>query len=289
MTEKEKVAISNKVGITSLISNCMLAVLKLLAGFIAHSQAMVADGVHTISDVISTVAVMIGVKIAAKPNDKDHPYGHEKIEAEVAKLLAVLLFITGLGIAYSAITTMVEGSYKVPGLLAAIAAGVSIIVKEWMYHYTVRAAKKINSTAMKADAWHHRSDALSSIGTLIGITGAMLGVKVLDSVAGLLVSLLILKVAIEIYVQAIKQTIDQAADDDFIRLATEEIYCVNGVETVDEILTRKHGARYYVDVEIGVSGDISVLHGHEIAEQVHDRIEEKFGDVKHCMVHVNPR
>lgn len=289
LTEKEKVKISNRVGMISLFCNGLLAVVKIFVGFFAHSQAMVADGVHTVSDVISTVAVMIGVFISTRPDDKGHPYGHEKIEAEVAKLLAVLLLITGVGIGYTAINTMIKGDYNTPGILAVIAAILSIIVKEWMYHYTVSAAKKINSTAMKADAWHHRSDALSSIGTLIGISGAIMGVKVLDAVAGFVVSIMIIKVAVDIYIQAVRQTIDHAADDTFIESVKKVISDVEGVKSIDEVKTRMHGARYYVDVEIGVDGNITVQEGHDIAETIHDIIETQLGDVKHCMVHVNPK
>lgn len=156
-------------------------------------------------------AVMIGMVFSTKPDDKDHPYGHEKIEAEVGKLLSMALMATGIGVGWASVNTIINGSYTKPGVLAAIAAVLSIIVKEWMYHYTVRAAKKINSPAMKADAWHHRSDALSSIGTLVGITGAMLGLPILDPLAGLIVCVMIMKVSFSIYVQSLNQLIDKAA------------------------------------------------------------------------------
>lgn len=288
VTEENRLAVSNRVGAISVALNCLLAAVKIFAGIVAHSHAMIADGVHTISDVVSTAAVMIGMVFSTKPDDKDHPYGHEKIEAEVGKLLSMALMATGIGVGWASVNTIINGSYTKPGVLAAIAAVLSIIVKEWMYHYTVRAAKKINSPAMKADAWHHRSDALSSIGTLVGITGAMLGLPILDPLAGLIVCVMIMKVSFSIYVQSLNQLIDKAADDAYVASIRKVIEGIDGVEAIDDIKTRMHGAKYFVDVEIGVDSDITVRQGHDIAQKVHDAIEEKVDSVKHCMVHVNP-
>ncbi|NYT00356.1 MAG: cation transporter, partial [Methanocellales archaeon] len=158
-------------GIT-LITNFVLSLGKIFAGIIGKSSAMVADGFHSLSDMVSTIAVMIGLKLSSKPQDETHPYGHEKLESVTAKFLAVILFFTALFIGYGAIGKIILVEFTKPGLIALYAAIISILVKEWMYRYTVKGARRIESSAMLADAWHHRSDALSSIGALIGIVGA---------------------------------------------------------------------------------------------------------------------
>ena len=175
--------VANKVAFITIIQNVLLSVFKLLAGIFAHSNAMISDAIHSASDVFSTIVVIIGVKLASKDSDKEHPYGHERLECVAANILAMVLLFTGLEIGSKAIKDIFSGNYsnlKAPGVLALIAAIVSIVVKEIMYWYTRHYAKKIDSSALMADAWHHRSDALSSIGALIGISGAMLGYPVGD-------------------------------------------------------------------------------------------------------------
>ncbi len=285
---KDRMDVVNDVGMKTLIANVILSVVKIIAGFVAQSSAMIADGVHTVSDVISTVAVMIGVKFSEKEADKGHPYGHERIESVVTVLLSLMLSVTGFGIAFSGIKTIVYREFTTPGALALAAALASIVVKELMYRYTLKAAEKINSTALKADAWHHRSDAFSSIGTLVGIGGAILGLQILDPIAGIIVSVLIIRVGFEILMQGLNQLVDRAADGDTIKNIEKNIENVKGVLRVDDVKTRLHGSRLYVDVEISVDSNITVGEGHSIAETVHKNIEKTIPDVKHCMVHVNP-
>ncbi len=285
---KDRMDVVNDVGMKTLIANVILSVVKIIAGFVAQSSAMIADGVHTVSDVISTVAVMIGVKFSEKEADKGHPYGHERIESVVTVLLSLMLSVTGFGIAFSGIKTIVYREFTTPGALALAAAFASIVVKELMYRYTLKAAEKINSTALKADAWHHRSDAFSSIGTLVGIGGAILGLQILDPIAGIIVSVLIIRVGFEILMQGLNQLVDRAADGDTIKNIEKNIENVKGVLRVDDVKTRLHGSRLYVDVEISVDSNITVGEGHSIAETVHKNIEKTIPDVKHCMVHVNP-
>ncbi len=284
----ERMEVVNDVGIKTLIANVVLSVVKIIAGFVAQSSAMIADGFHTVSDVISTVAVMVGVKFSEKEADEGHPYGHERIESVVTVLLALMLSFTGVGIAVTGVKTIVNQDFTRPGALALIAAVLSILVKELMYRYTVKAAEKINSTALKADAWHHRSDAFSSIGTLFGIAGAMIGFEILDPIAGIVVSILIIKVGVEILMQGLNQLIDRAADDDTINTIKNTIINIKGVIGIDDVKTRLHGSKLYVDVEIAVDDEITVKEGHSIAEAVHNKIENTLPDVKHCMVHVNP-
>ena len=245
MTHSTREQIGNRTILITVVMNIFLSLIKLLAGFIGHSTSMISDGVHSLSDVISSIGVFIGLRISQKPADIDHPYGHEKFEAVLSKILAFILFLTGLSIGYSAIETIVSSSYIIPKMMTIWAALLSIGVKEWMYHYTIRQAKKIESTALAADAWHHRSDSLSSIGALIGIIGARLGFPILDPLAALVITLIILKVAIEIFVEATNQVIDKAASPELVNEIIQQIQSVNGVLAIDSLKTRVHSNRIY--------------------------------------------
>lgn len=283
--------IAMKVSIVSIIVNIGLSIFKLLAGVIGHSGAMISDAVHSASDVFSTVVVIVGFNISSKGSDKEHQYGHERLECIAALLLAAILFITGVGIGIDGIEKIKLGSYGqlvIPGILALVAAIVSILVKEGMFWYTCHAAKKINSSSLMADAWHHRSDALSSVGSLIGIVGARLGFPILDPIASVVICLFILKAAYEIGRDAVSRLIDQACDEKLVNEMREVIQAQEGVLGIDLLKTRLFGNKIYVDVEIRVDGNLSVSEAHDIAHNVHDSIEEKFQYVKHCMVHVNP-
>lgn len=288
MNSEERFKIGIKISKITIIVNILLSAIKLFAGIIGRSGAMIADSIHSLSDVLSTIAVMVGLKLAKQPADEEHPYGHEKMEPIMAKILASILLITAMLIGFNGIKSIINGSTVIPAKIAMYAAILSIIVKEWMYRYTVKGAKKIDSTALMADAWHHRSDAFSSIGTLIGITGARMGFPILDPIASLVICVLITKVAIDIYKQAIDQLVDHCADAKTIENIKNEIEKTNGVISIDELKTRISANRLYVDVEICVNSDLSVCEGHEIAETVHNTIENLDNRIKHCMVHVNP-
>ena len=288
MTHSTREQIGNRTILITVVMNIFLSLIKLLAGFIGHSTSMISDGVHSLSDVISSIGVFIGLRISQKPADIDHPYGHEKFEAVLSKILAFILFLTGLSIGYSAIETIVSSSYIIPKMMTIWAALLSIGVKEWMYHYTIRQAKKIESTALAADAWHHRSDSLSSIGALIGIIVARLGFPILDPLAALVITLIILKVAIEIFVEATNQVIDKAASPELVNEIIQQIQSVNGVLAIDSLKTRVHSNRIYVDLEISVEATLSLIEAHTIAEAVHYQLEQNIHKIKHCTVHVNP-
>lgn len=287
--EFEKVAM--KVSFVSIVANVLLSAFKMLAGILAHSGAMISDAVHSASDVISTIVVIIGIRLSGKASDKEHPYGHERMECVAAVILATILAFTGLGIGYTAIVKILSGQYgnlKVPGVLALVAAIVSIVVKESMYWYTRINAKKIDSSALMADAWHHRSDALSSVGALIGIVGARLGYPVCDAIASLCICFFIEKAAYEIFRDAVNKMVDKACDD---AVETDLKNCAlaqEGVLGVDLLRTRVFGNRIYVDIEIRADANASLRDAHKIAEHVHDSIEQSFASVKHIMVHVNP-
>lgn len=280
-----------RVSLVSILVNLGLSLFKLLAGIFARSGAMVSDAVHSASDVFSTFIVMIGVSLSGRDSDEDHPYGHERMECVASIILAVVLAITGLGIGADGISKIVKGNtaeLKIPGLMALIAAIVSILVKEWMYWYTRAAAKKINSGALMADAWHHRSDSLSSIGAFIGILGARMGYPVLDPAASTLICFFIEKAAYDVFKDAVDKMVDKACPNEIVEEMKEVIAKQQGVEGIDVIKTRLFGSKIYVDVEILVNGDETLRQAHTVAEHVHDAIEKNFENVKHCMVHVNP-
>lgn len=275
----------------SIYVNVLLALGKFIAGFLAHSSAMISDAIHSASDVFSTFIVMFGITISNKQSDEDHQYGHERFESAAAIVLSVILAVTGLEIGISGISVIFGGDYdslSIPGIAALIAAIVSIIVKEAMYWYTRSAAKKIRSDVLMADAWHHRSDSLSSIGAFIGILGSRMGYPVLDSIASVFICICILKVAVDIFREAMNKMVDKACPDDVVEDIKKVILSVDGVKGVDLLRTRLFGSKIYVDVEISADGDKSLRETHLIAENVHDKIESNFADVKHCMVHVNP-
>ena len=285
--QHEKVAVS--VSAVTIAINLALAGFKFLAGFLAHSGAMVSDAVHSASDVLATFIVILGVKLAGRDADRDHPYGHERLECIAALVLGVILAATGLGIGVSGIRKIAgEEALVVPGALALIAAIVSIVVKEGMFWYTWLAAKKINSSALKAEAWHHRSDALSSVGSFAGILGARLGFPVLDSVASVVICLFILKAAWDILKDALSKMTDHACSPELTAEMKETILSQPGVLGLDTLNTRLFGDRVYVDVEIQADGDLPLRETHATAQAVHDTLEAKFPQVKHCMVHVNP-
>lgn len=291
-TEEENFQrVAKKVSVTTIIGNLILSVLKLIAGIVAHSSAMISDAVHSASDVFSTFVVMIGIKLASKEPDKEHPYGHERLECVAAIVLAMVLFITGLGIGADALRNIVQGNYndlQVPGILALVAAIISIVSKEGMYWYTRINAKRIDSSALMADAWHHRSDAFSSIGALVGIAGARMGFPVMDSIASLVIFLFIVKAAYDIFKDSIDKMVDHSCDEETEKDIFECVIENEDVMGVDLLQTRIFGNKIYVDVEIQVDGSYTLQEAHKIAEAVHDNIEKNFPKVKHIMVHVNP-
>ena len=283
--------IATKVSIVTIIWNFVLSVVKLLVGIIAHSNAMISDAVHSASDVFSTIVVIIGIKLASKEPDKEHPYGHERLECVTAIILAMILFVTGLGIGGTAITNIFASDYDqltTPGVLALIAALVSILVKEGMFWYTRYYAKKIDSDALMADAWHHRSDAFSSIGALIGIAGARLGCPIMDSIASLAIFLFIAKAAFDIFKDAMDKMVDHSCDEETEKAIYECVLRNENVIEIDLLKTRIFGNKIYVDIEIQADASRTLLEAHHIAETVHNDIEQNFPKVKHIMVHVNP-
>lgn len=291
VSEDEFKKVANKVSFITIVQNILLSVFKLFAGIFAHSNAMISDAVHSASDVFSTIIVIIGVKLASKESDKEHPYGHERLECVAAIVLSIVLLYTGIKIGSQAVKDIIGGDYQnlqKPGMLALVAAVVSIVTKEIMYWYTRHYAKKIDSSALMADAWHHRSDALSSVGALVGIGGAMMGFPVMDSVASIVIFVFIAKAAYDIFKDAMDKMVDHSCDDETEKEMRDFVLAQKEVLSVDLLHTRIFGNKIYVDVEIGVNGSYTLRQAHEIAEEVHEGIEKNFPKVKHVMVHVNP-
>lgn len=296
MYEKKSVKGSTKnlaihVSVVSIIVNVVLSAAKLLAGIFGKSSAMVSDAIHSASDVFSTFVVIAGVKMSEKKADKGHPYGHERMERVASIILAVLLGIVGVGIGVSGMGKILSGNYQtleIPGFISLVAAVVSIAVKEWMFWYTRAAAKKLNSGALMADAWHHRSDALSSVGSFAGILFARIGFPVMDSIASVIISLCIIKAAYDIFKDGINKMVDHSCDSETQEAILNSALNVQGVIDVDDLKTRLFGSKLYVDMEISADANLSLKASHEIAERVHSVIEEKYPECIHCMVHVNP-
>ena len=280
-----------KLSFVSIFENTILSGFKMFAGVSGHSSAMISDAIHSFSDVLTTLIAWIGVKVSKKASDSAHPYGHERLECIASLLLGAVLMVTGLGVGKAGLENIFSRSYEtlaIPSAIALVAALISIVGKEAMYWYTRYYAKLINSSAFLADAWHHRSDAFSSIGSLIGIAGAMMGFPVLDSVASVVICLFILKVSYDILKDAVSKLLDTSCGEEYERNLREFVSTQEGVVCVDVLHTRMFGNKVYIDLEIQVDGDKPLREAHAIAESVHTNVEQKFPDVKHIMIHVNP-
>ena len=236
IAKKEEPAWEHKVAMkvsgVSIAVNLLLSLFKLLAGILAHSSAMISDAIHSASDVGSTFVVIVGVNLSSKKSDKEHQYGHERMECVSSIILSGLLLM--------------------------------------------------------ADAWHHRSDAMSSVGAFIGILGARLGFPILDPIASVAICVLIVKASVDIFIDAIDKMVDHSCDEATEESMREVIMGVKGVKGIDLLQTRLFGSKMYVDIEISADGEIPLNEAHDVAENVHHTIEKNFKDVKHCMVHVNP-
>lgn len=280
-----------KVSFVGIFGNIVLTAFKLFAGIYGKSGAMVSDAVHSLSDVFATLIAFLGVKLSKQAADQRHPYGHERMECVASLILGMILLLTGLGIGKVGLENIMSGDYEklaIPGVIALVAAIVSIVTKEAMYWYTRHYAKILNSPAFMADAWHHRSDAFSSIGSLIGIAGAMMGYPVLDSVASVVICLFILKVAYDILKDAIMEMLDTSCGEEYEKQLIDFITQQQDVVCVDMLHSRMFGNKVYVDLEIEVDGSKPLVESHAIAEQVHASVEQTFTDIKHIMIHVNP-
>lgn len=286
MDEKTIVKKVSKVGI---FGNVLLSAFKLIAGLFGNSGAMVSDAVHSLSDVFATFIAYLGVRMSMQPEDEEHPYGHERLESAASLILGVILAVTGLSIASTGVHKLMAGEeIPVPTILPIIAAVVSIVTKEAMFWYTMYYAKKLDSSAFKADAWHHRSDAISSVGSFIGIGLARFGFPIMDPIASLFICIFILKVAYDISKDAFVKMLDTSCGKEFEDNLREFIEKQPGVQQVDLLHTRQFGNKIYIDLEIAAKRDSTLVEAHDIAESVHNSVEQQYPNVKHVMVHVNP-
>ena len=277
-----------KVLYLSLAANFLLAVLKIFLGTIANSAALVADGFHSFSDMVTSLGVLLAVIFASKPPDHNHHYGHGQAEPLAATFLGVILLLTALGLGYNMVTNLLAGETSLPGWLAAAGAFISLIVKELLYRYSYKVGSSTDNQALIADAWHHRSDALSSVAALAGIVGARLGFLFLDPLAGLLVAGLILKVGVEIMSSGFVNLLGRAPRKDKMEKLETEALGIAGVKDVLEIKARYHGADLYIDIKITVNPEITVAEGHEIASLVKTKLLRDYPEAQEVLVHVDP-
>lgn len=283
--------ILKKVSLVCIVCNLMLCLVKATGGLIAHSSALVSDAINSGFDVISGIIVLIGAKVSQQQADKEHPYGHERLENVATIILAVILFVTGIFVGHTVIEQLSDGSYKnatFPGILSIIAALISIVTKEILFWYTRGKAEQIQSVSLKAAAWDHRTDVIATLGALIGIIAARCGFPAGDLIASLVVCLFIIRTAYLVFREAISQMTDRSCDESVLEQLRDTALSVEGVLGIDLLQVRTFGNRLYVDLELQEDGNKPLKETHKVAEQVHDLIEQQFPIVKHIMIHVNP-
>lgn len=278
----------NRIIVITIIMNVALVVGKLMAGYLANSKALLADGLHSASDVITSAGVIVGLAIARKPRDEEHQYGHEKVETIVTFLLAIALLYTGVRIGLSTIQAVMNKEIATPGIAALFVALASIIIKEFQYQITIKAGKEMNSSALIADAWHHRSDALSSVAALIGVAGARMGYHILDPIAGIIVSLIVIKVGLEIFKECFQQLIDVSIHLEELEKIKHLILKQAKIYEINDIRTRRHGSKVFVDVRVSVDPYMDIYDGHIVTEEVEHIIKSEVRNVKDVIVHLDP-
>ncbi|MBO3444089.1 cation diffusion facilitator family transporter [Clostridium sp. CCUG 7971] len=280
---------ANKVTIQAIIWNVILTAIKIIAGVLGKSNAMIADGLHSASDIVSSVGVLIGNYVSATPQDKEHNYGHEKAETLVSFILSLLLIFVSITIGIEAFKSLLNlDKLQIPTVLPLIVSVISVLIKEYQYRITIKIANKINSPALKADAWHHRSDALSSVAAFVGIGGSMLGFKALDPVASIVVALFVAKVGIDILRNSVNELMDLSIDEEQSNQIIKIAENTEGVRKLGELKSRKHGAMAYIDLTICVDGKLTVIEGHDIAHKLEKHIINDMEFVKGITVHVEP-
>ncbi len=288
MFTKTRTDIGQRVLKVTLAANIFLALLKIVVGFLASSAALVADGFHSISDIASSAGVLIAVAFASRPPDDNHHYGHGQAEPLAAVMIGMILFITAALLAYNMVGNLLAGEVSIPGRMALYAAFISIVVKELMYRYTIKAGEETDNQALKADAWHHRSDAFSSIAALIGIAAARIGFWFLDPVAGIVVAVMVFKVGYEILEEGFITLLGKAPAGKKIQEIKEQIIEVDGVEEILDVKGRYNGPVLYLDIKIAVPPALTVEEGHEIAARVKSMLLEKYVEAEEVLVHVDP-
>lgn len=271
-----------------IMSNLFLFVVKIFAGIFGRSQAMVADAVHTGSDALTSIGVLIGFRIARKPADEHHPLGHGKTESFVASIIAMVLMALGVIIIFHSGRTILSGDFGIPGNVALIVALISIVVKEFTYRRVIKMGNEIGSASLKADAYHHRSDVLSSVAAFIGILGARIGYPIMDPLASIVVAGFIVKMGADTFHLAYDELLDAAPPDDFYAKIRGLVESVDGVAQIKDICVRKAGIEHFLEITIGVKGDMSVIESHMITVKIKNVLCGELPSVKDVVVHVEP-
>lgn len=295
MDEKQRLREVYKVTIAGSIINVLLLVLKFAAGILGHSAAMIADAIHSLTDFVTDVIVLVFVKLGNKPMDSDHDYGHGKYETLATAIIGISLFAVGMMICWSGLVKTYHAflgeELQQPGIVALVAAVASVALKEWAYQFTVRTGRKYHSEAVVANAWHHRSDALSSIGTMMGIGGAILlgdHWAVLDPLAAIVVSVFIIKAAWSLVMQSVKELTDaslsEKEEDEILKTASEE----EGVGEIHNLRTRRIGNNIAIEMHVRMPGSLSLYAAHEHATAIENRLKRKYGADTHVGIHLEP-
>jgi len=277
-----------KISYITIVGNIFLAILKIVVGILVGSSALIADGFHSVSDTVSTFAVLIAIFVSNKPPDREHHYGHGQAESIAAKILGILLLMTGFVLGYNIVLDIIKQEFNVPGIYGFWAAVISIVVKESMFRYTYQVGAKTNNQALIADAWHHRSDAISSIAAAAGILGANMGYPILDPIAGLIVAVLIIRVGWGIIVEAINSLMVKAPSKEKSDNIKDVVINTKGVKAIKEFRAHFSGVDLYIDLRIIVDSNLIVKEGHDISKNVRDRLLEKLKEVKEVLVHIHP-
>lgn len=284
-----------RVTLVGSVANLLLLIFKFVAGIVGHSAAMLADAVHSLSDFVTDIIVLVFVRISSKPEDEGHDYGHGKYETLATAIIGIILVLVGFGIFWNGVQSIwsfLQGeSLSEPGMLALVAAVVSIVVKELLYQYTVLRGKSLNSQAVVANAWHHRSDALSSIGTAVGIGGAILlgpAWRVLDPIAAVVVSGFIMKVAVQLLIPCLDELLEKSLPAEVENKIVETILSFPGVSSPHHLRTRRIGSNYAIEVHVRMDGRISLEEAHHTATQIELKLKELFGKKTHVGIHVEP-
>jgi cation diffusion facilitator family transporter len=285
---RHRYKIGERGAVLGIVTNIVLAIFKFIAGILGRSNAMIADALHTASDLFTSVVVYIGFKIAQVPPDEHHPYGHARAESIAAKIVSLLLIALGIKVLLGSLHMIATHHFYRPGLIALVAAAVSIIVKYTLFYHVHTLGKRIRSTSLIADAYHHKSDALSSIAALIGISAARLGLEFMDPLAGILVAGLVIKTGMSTFHAAYDELMDAAPSKQLKEKIEKAVTATPGVKAIKELNVRKQGIDLYIDLIIDVDKDISVEEGHLVTIKVKRNIMKSVPDTRHILIHTEP-
>ncbi|MFH2068970.1 MAG: cation diffusion facilitator family transporter [Candidatus Omnitrophota bacterium] len=288
LSRAERYLAGRKNILVALVINTGLFFFKMFAGVLGHSQAMVTDAFETLSDIVAVFVVLFGLRVAAQPKDTSHPYGHGKFETMAAAFCAIFLLVFGFGFMYRGVFSVLTHYRTIPTFLPLIAAIFSIVFKEWLYRYTIRVGRRINSPALIASAWHHRSDAFSSIPTFLGILGARVGFPFMDPLAAAITSIFILRVGLDIGQGVFAELVESSVDEPTLKQIRAAVYSIKDVRRVHDLAARRLGPDILVEMHILVDGNLSVQKGHQIADEAEHHLKQQMPGISRVTIHVDP-